>query len=713
MDFESSTHLFDISMLKAYVRHLRRKIRRLIPDGFVRFVKATGKLTDKERLTKRATSELYEFLYVNANFDFTPKGLPKVSVVLILFNKAELTYLCLKSLLACNTDSCPLEVIIIDNNSQDLTSRLMERVDGVKYIKNADNQGFLVACNQANEFVTAPFLLLLNNDTEIDANSIKIAAERLQSDQKIGAVGARIILPSGKLQEAGSVIYSDATTKGYLRGESPDNPSAMFPRRVDYCSGAFLLTRSELFKSLGGFDTRYVPAYYEETDYCVEIQKLGYSVLYEPRVHIKHFEFGSAGISNRALKLMARNRLMFLEKHKTYLESRLSPQTPDIFCRSATNQLRILVIEDSVPHPDLGAGFPRSCKIINALSDLGHAVSLFPTIFHQGSWHHIYDDVRPDIEVIKDMGVFGLEDFVKSRKGFYDVVWVSRPHNMQFFLKKVLRHFNRQKIRLIYDAEALFSARIREEERVQNKRTNRHVRLLNEELRLASAADVVVSVSPDEANVFREKSSSNTFIIGHEHLWRPGTNNFTERKGLVMLGSLHAANTPNYDSLIWFLDNVLPKLKTLLGEQVPVHFAGNPPMIYTEKFKHLRDRIHFTGKFADLDDLLNRYRAGILPTRIASGIPLKAFDLASRGVPSVCTKVIAAQMGWQNNEQALVADWTDPGLFAQQCAELYTNKDLWERLRNGLQTQQTQLHKDSNLSQKLREILSGTSTINT
>jgi glycosyltransferase involved in cell wall biosynthesis len=156
----------------------------------------------------------------------------------------------------------------------------------------------------------------------------------------------------------------------------------------------------------------------------------------------------------------------------------------------------------------------------------------------------------------------------------------------------------------------------------------------------------------------------------------------------------------------------MTKLQGLLGADVPVHFAGNVPMIYTEKFKHLRDRIHFTGKFSDLDVLLNQYRVGILPTRIAAGIPLKAFDFASRGVPTVCTNIVATQMGWQNNEHALVTDWTDPGLFARQCAELYTNKEIWEKLRHGLQTKQTELSKEKPLRDKLHEILALNLTTN-
>lgn len=687
MDFASSTNFFDTSRLKSYVRHIKRKIRSKIPDSFVRFIKFKGFISDKERLSKRATAELYDFLFTDTTLDFTPVGPPKVSVVIILYNKAELTYLCLKSLLACSTASLPLEVIIIDNNSTDLTPQLMRRLSGVKYIHNAENVGFLKACNQAIEHMSSPYLLLLNNDTEIHCNSIQIAVQRLEENPSIGAVGARIILPSNKLQEAGSIIYTNGTTKGYLRGSAPDNYAAMFPRLVDYCSGAFLLTRTALFKSLNGFDLRYAPAYYEETDYCVSIQKLGYSILYEPRVEIRHFEFGSAGISSRAMEMMNTNRIKFLEKHEDFLKSQHPEGSPDIICRSKSKKRRILYIDDSVPHPELGAGFPRSRGIINKLCEMGNEVTLFPTIFPEGSWHHIYSHLHKSIEVVKDAGAFGLAEFLVGRKDYYDVVWVSRPHNMQFFIDRVLRHVSRHKTKIIYDAEALFSARYREEARVLNKNSARSDKIFKREMALAKTADAVVCVSESEAEIFKDNGQPNIFIIGHDHSWKPGPNTFENRNGIVILGSLHASNTPNYDGLKWFLDEVLPPLKSRLGVDVPVHVAGNAPLIYTPKFSWLRERLHFTGRFDDLDTLLNQYRIGIIPTRIAAGIPQKGYDLASRGVPAVCTKIIASQMGWRHQEEALVADWTEPEAFASFCADLYKNERLWNQLRTGLEKQ--------------------------
>ena len=85
---------------------------------------------------------------------------------------------------------------------------------------------------------------------------------------------------------------------------------------------AFLLTPTKLFKELRGFDNDYAPAYYEETDYCIRLQKKGYKINYEPRASITHFEFGSSDLSDFAFRMMSRNRLKLIDKHNDFLAHR-------------------------------------------------------------------------------------------------------------------------------------------------------------------------------------------------------------------------------------------------------------------------------------------------------------------------------------------------------------------------------------------------------
>ena len=200
-----------------------------------------------------------------------------------------------------------MEIIIVDNNSHDETSLLLDRLRGARIIRNAENRNFLLAVNQAAKEARGEYLLLLNNDAQVLPGTLRSALNTIRSAPDIGAVGGRLILLDGTLQEAGSIIWNDGSCLGYGRGDNPFAPMYMFRRDVDYCSGAFLLTpRSTSGKELGGFDERFKPAYYEETDYCTRLWERRLRVVYDPNAVLLHYEFASSESANQRNRSTAR-----------------------------------------------------------------------------------------------------------------------------------------------------------------------------------------------------------------------------------------------------------------------------------------------------------------------------------------------------------------------------------------------------------------------
>ena len=110
--------------------------------------------------------------------------------------------------------------------------------------------------------------MFLNNDTELAGGALNALVDRIASDKSIGIVGSKLIYPDGRLQEAGGIIFSDASGWNYGRLDVAQKPEYAFCRDVDYVSGAAFLIPTALFRSLGGFDDRYAPAYYEDADLC-------------------------------------------------------------------------------------------------------------------------------------------------------------------------------------------------------------------------------------------------------------------------------------------------------------------------------------------------------------------------------------------------------------------------------------------------------------
>lgn len=134
-----------------------------------------------------------------------------------------------------------IQLIIADSGSNDETCHIEHYVRGATILRFEGNVAFIRACNAAAQHVCTPYILFLNNDTEIQMGSIEAAIHRFRYDPKVGVVGGKLIRTNGLLQEAGAIIYRDGSVAGYMRGASPDAPEANFVRRVDFCSGAALL----------------------------------------------------------------------------------------------------------------------------------------------------------------------------------------------------------------------------------------------------------------------------------------------------------------------------------------------------------------------------------------------------------------------------------------------------------------------------------------
>ena len=218
---------------------------------------------------------------------------PTVSIIIPVYNQIHYTYACLLSILE-HTKDVTYEVIIADDVSTDATEHLSEYAEGLVICRNSTNQGFLRNCNNAARHARGKYVMFLNNDTQVTENWLSSLVQLIESDPTIGMVGSKLVYPDGRLQEAGGIIWSDGSGWNYGRLDNPDKPEYNYVKDVDYISGAAILLSNELWNQIGGFDTRFAPAYCEDSDLAFEVRKAGYRVVYQPKSKVIHFE----GVSN-------------------------------------------------------------------------------------------------------------------------------------------------------------------------------------------------------------------------------------------------------------------------------------------------------------------------------------------------------------------------------------------------------------------------------
>lgn len=616
------------------------------------------------------------FLASGARLAFDAPAAPAVSILIVLFNRAELTYACLRSLRHIRNLS--FEVVLVDNASEDATPHLLDRLDGPKIARNTENRHFLEGTNQAAALASGKYLLLLNSDAELLPGSLEAAIACLESEPRAGAVGAKLILPDGSLQEAGSIVWRDGSCQGYGRSENPAAPQFQHRRDVDYCSGAFLLTPRALFQRLGGFSETYKPAYYEETDFCMRIWEAGLRVIYEPGAAVLHHEFASSIRPESAVALQQRNQTLFAARHADALRLHLPPGRQSVLlARSRPRDAkRILFIEDRIPHAYLGSGFPRSNAFLRALRDLGCAVTLFPFIGSTEEWADARRSLPRDIEVLLGLSRDNLAPFLAERPDFYGAIIVSRPHNMAF-VKGLIEAGQTGASKIIYDAEAVFSVREIARAALSGKPLDPAAReaLLAEETGLCAAAHALVAVSEHEKAILGESAASRCAVVGHRLDPDPCPAPFEARSGFLFAGAIHSDDSPNADSLLWFAKEILPLLRAR-GTYTATAAGVNESRTIADLSA---TGLTIAGPVPDLDPLFDRARVFIAPTRFAAGIPLKVLHAAAKGLPVVATPLIASQLGWTDREELLVA--ATPEDFAARCVELHENPTLWSRIR--------------------------------
>jgi O-antigen biosynthesis protein len=234
-------------------------------------------------------------------------------------------------------------------------------------------------------------------------------------------------------------------------------------------------------------------------------------------------------------------------------------------------------------------------------------------------------------------------------------------------------------VKLVYDAEAMFAKR----DILESQLTGNSIEcvaaeaMLAEEISLAAQAHLVLSVSSNECAEFRRAGISQVELLGHMIEPAPGPSAFAQRRDLLFVGRLSEERSPNVDGLIWFCHEVLPLLRQSIGERVRLIVAGKNGA--PSPLQMTNPAVILLGQVPDLAPLYDRARVFVAPTRYAAGIPIKVYEAAAHGVPSVVTPLLADQLGWCDEKEVLVG--LDSQSFATQTSRLYHDEALWTRLR--------------------------------
>ena len=608
-------------------------------------------------------------------WEFTDPGLvPEVSIVICAHGKSEITLGCLQALNeSLKMNLARAEVILVDDASPDDTVALTQGIRGLKLVALAVNVGFLRAANAGLAAASGKHVLFLNNDTEPIGCWLDPLLETLERRPNALVVGSKLVYPDGTLQEAGGIIFNDASGWNYGRGLDPFDPRVSFERQVDYVSGASLLARGDFLRQRGGFDERYAPAYYEDTDLCFAAREAGGEVWYQPSSIVVHYEGQSNGTDETSgiKAFQPINREKFYERWSKTLVGQRGPESASVSsARQRSLHGRILVIENQVPTPDRDSGSVRLTAVLKAMLDLGFAITFLPA----NGWRS-----EPYTRRLERLGieVLGVTDewweHISEMAQEISHVWIARPEVAQKYLARARSML--PKAMIIYDTVDLHFLRLERESASTSDPGLRKAALHQQiqELDLMDLADASVVVSPHELDMLSDRTSARIALVPNIHQVLDREISLEGRRGIIFVGSFR--HTPNVDAVVWFVREVLPLVVSKIPN-VRMTIIGPDP---TDSVLSLEsENVRVTGWVVETEPHYEEARLAVAPLRFGAGVKGKVGEALTFGVPMVMTPIASEGMHLLHGQHALIAE--DPAEFAKNVVALLHDDELWHKL---------------------------------
>ena len=359
---------------------------------------------------------------------------------------------------------------------------------------------------------------------------------------------------------------------------------------------------------------------------------------------------------------------------------------------------RILIVEHRLPTPDKTSGSLRLFSIVELLIDRGWEITFVSNAL-PADYYWVLKDVSSELPKYEHLlekkgtsiiyGMEALSQHLRAEGETYKLTILCYPEIMHQYAPLV-RAFMPNSC-LIYDTVDLHSLRFYREATIKNN----DLQLLQkakfyEKIERANleTADVVLAITEDERReILRRVPAARVEVVTNIHSIASHIPTRNDREGLLFIG--HYLHSPNEDAMLYFVNEVLPKVRERIGD-VPVYMLGSS---ITERIATLAsESVHAIGFVEDPEPWFARARVFVAPLRYGAGMKGKIGQSLSLGLPIVTTSIGAEGMGLETEKHVLIADSADD--FAAAVARLYEDLSLWKMLsENG------KLHVDLNFSQ--------------
>jgi len=628
-------------------------------------------------LSNESTETSSPINLAHVNREFPVFASIDVSVIVPVYNQWDLTDDCLKSIIN-SVKNVNYEVILADDGSSDKTLQAAKIYKNLIVARPEKNLGFLLNCNHAAKYANGRYIVLLNNDTVVHNHWLEALFDKMEKDQKIAICGSKLVYPDGKLQEAGGIIWDDASGWNYGRMDDPSKPEYCYCKEVDYISGASIMIRTDFWHELEGFDERYVPAYYEDADLALEAKSRGYKVVFHPHSVVTHFEGQSHGTdeSSGIKAYQLENQKKFREKWHEKLKQEHFANAQNVFQARdhSANKRTVVVIDHYVPWFDKDAGSRSIFMHLKFLVEQGYNVKFIGDNFYP---HQPYTDVLNEMGIEVLYGQYYAEnwkEWLKDNTKNIDVVWLNRPHIAEKYIDFIKEHLS---AKIIYQCIDLHFLRLER----QYQQTNDQKCLDDAaywkkiELELFSKADLGLSFSSVEVDLLREILPKNNFSSVPLFMYPEKCQHvpaFENRENIMFVGGF--GHPPNLEAIEWFIQEVLPEINKK-HPKIRLNIAGSNPPECLESYEC--ENVKLLGFVSD-DELAQLYQSSLInvvPLLHGAGVKGKVVESMYYQTPIVATSIAIEGI------ESLLPHFTpcdDVKSFADKVCCLIESQQCWQ-----------------------------------
>ncbi|MEO7165951.1 MAG: glycosyltransferase family 2 protein [Chthoniobacterales bacterium] len=233
-----------------------------------------------------------------------PEERPTVSIVIPTRDRLELLQPCVESILE-KTSYGPFEIILIDNGSRAPEAlgylASLAGVGKVRVSRLDEEFNYSRLTNHGVQQSTAEFVLLMNNDVTVIEPRWLEEMVSYGIQRGVGAVGARLLYPDNRVQQAGVILGAGAHGVAEVahRGIARDDPGyggrAFLAQECSAVGAACMLVKREVYLEVGGFDEEQLKIAFNDIDFCLKVRARDYRILYVPAAELYHHEHASRG----------------------------------------------------------------------------------------------------------------------------------------------------------------------------------------------------------------------------------------------------------------------------------------------------------------------------------------------------------------------------------------------------------------------------------